>query len=149
MLLLKETTNTLCSLAFSPDGKWLAAAGYRGTVLVWDLTTQTFAGKKLGYSDIIEPVFFAGNGLFGLQLAVRGGLLGWELEGEYSTFSYCLLPKERRVSRAVAVSPDRRHICLAFPASVQCYSWPDFKTVWRQNFRSTRVCVLGYSADGR
>lgn len=54
------------SLAFSPDGKWLAAAGGRplaaGEVKLWDVQTRQLLRTLQGHSDCIYSVAFSPDG---------------------------------------------------------------------------------------
>lgn len=147
MLLFKDTKQGLNSLAFSPDGKWLAAGGYRGNVLLWNLTTGKFAGKQRGCEQNVNTVFFAGDELFGLEVRwpmSPPGLYSWELTpgGEPRPRP----PREKRQVYGATVSPDERHLCLLFDKELQCLSLPDYKLIWRDNIRLGPVVC---SADGR
>src|SRR5262245_1715711 len=147
MLRFKDTKQGLNSLAFSSDGKWLAAGGYRGNVLLWDLTTGTFAGKKRGCEQNVNTVFLVGDELFGLEVRwpmSPPGLYSWELTP--GSEARPRPPREKRQVYAVTATQDGSHACLLFDGVLQCYTLPDFTTVWRKNVREG---PLVYSADGR
>jgi WD40 repeat protein len=142
MLLLKNTNNGLSCLAFSPDGQMLAAGGYRGTVLLWDLVAGKLLKKLPGFTRNVETVFFSGNELYGFE-GVR--LWMWDLAGDD--------PPQRRGTKddlaffAAAGSATGDRVCVALHPGLSCYSLPHFKSLWHTKFTWPRV--LSFSADGR
>src|SRR5262245_9767945 len=125
MLLLKETKNGLCSLAFSPDGQMLAASGYHGTVLLWDLAAGTFLNKRRGCDRKVETVFFAGKELYGHEFP---SLWVWDLTSDS--------PPQRRPKTyelpyfAAIGSVAGDYVCLGLHPGLHCYSLPKFELAW-------------------
>jgi hypothetical protein len=50
------------SVAFSPDGKWLATRSFDGTVKLWDAATGQELLTLKGYSDVVTSVTFSPDG---------------------------------------------------------------------------------------
>jgi WD40 repeat protein len=55
---LAEHADPVCGVAFSPDGRHLAAAS-SGEVRVWDLTTRTVTRTLRGHSGTVWSVAFS------------------------------------------------------------------------------------------
>jgi len=57
-------------LAFSPDGKLLAAGGAEGSVRLWDAATGKVAGDLKGSQGRVTSLAFGANG----KLLASGGI---------------------------------------------------------------------------
>ena len=100
----------LRGIAFSPDGKRIAAGGSDRTIAVWDVATRHLAARLAGHFQKVESVaFHPKNGLLvsgGNDRTVRRGIpqIGLEL---YTYLGHTF------VIRHVLVSPDGRMLASA------------------------------------
>ncbi len=67
-------------VAFSPDGKWLAAAYEQETVLVWDVASGKIIHTYTGHTDYVEGVSFSPNGKVLASVGDDGNLILWNVE---------------------------------------------------------------------
>ena len=60
---LKGHTNTVNSVTFSPDGKWIVSGSSDKTIRVWDAMTHDAVGDPLeGHSSLVTSVAFSPDG---------------------------------------------------------------------------------------
>jgi WD40 repeat protein len=143
---------SLNCLAFSPDGRTLAAGGYHGVVRLWDLDTKQLSGSYSTGNWNHSAVLFMPDGE-GLLVLVGGRLLLFDALGGFSGERPS--GETRRFFSAAAGSGDGR-LCLGHHSGSYTLSglgqWqlPDFTPDWRLRAQMPgRVTSLSYSADGR
>jgi WD40 repeat protein/tRNA A-37 threonylcarbamoyl transferase component Bud32 len=98
------------SVAFSADGKWLAAGSSAGLVRVWDAATarELFTQPTPGQAGVSGLAFSGPDGRFLIAATADNMIQGWATLSGKPAFT---LRGHRGAVRAVACSPDGR--CLA------------------------------------
>ncbi len=61
---LKNHSNWVKSVAFSPDGKYLASGSYDNTVKLWSVESQKEVVTLQGHSDWVTSVAFSPDGKY-------------------------------------------------------------------------------------
>ena len=62
MAFLRVRSNSVNSVAFSPDGKTLASGDNTSTIRLWDVDTVTLIGILRGHTDYVNSVAFSPDG---------------------------------------------------------------------------------------
>jgi hypothetical protein len=105
MQVLRGRRHRVAELAFSPDGRWLAAGSYRGGVHVWDTADPTAAPQCPPLPDpslVPESLAFRTDGRLFINTYTR-----WSL---YDPAAQTLTPLRRVQAVWVAPSPDGRRV---------------------------------------
>jgi len=70
------------SIAFSPDGKLLAAGAYNGTLRLWDLSTGKQSAVLKGHTSLINNLAFSPDGTLLATSGVDSTLFVWDVAKE-------------------------------------------------------------------
>jgi len=69
------------SIAFSPDGNWLASGSADSTIILWDLIKSAPSGAPLrGHKDSVLAVSFLKDGKQLVSVGEKGTIIFWDIE---------------------------------------------------------------------
>ena len=147
--------NFMC-VAFSPDGRQLAAGGWRtdGAVSIWDVKTgrkiHRLAGLKLAVNAM---AFTPSHGRYLVTAGEDGAVRVWDRAAEKELYE--LPPRQEGRVTGLAFSPDGRHLaCCGWDKTVRIWdiSSPDPGS-WKQRRPlldpTGSVQCVAFSPDGR
>jgi WD40 repeat protein len=138
---LKGHSESLSSLAFSGDGKWLAGVGHEQSLCLWSLDTEKtgkLAKVLVGHGSKAPELAFAPDNA---HLATGGPKARvWQIPGGTSGLTF------DRPVRSVAWSPDNKHIATAGPEGVQLWDVAGGKPT---HVADTPAHVVAFSREPR
>ncbi len=130
---LRGHTTRVCAVAFSSDGRWLASAGQRNEVKVWDLTTQQAIKSFQHNGD--WGIFFLANDR---QLATNTGEV-WDIESGEMVHS---------ASPQATFSPDGHWMAAAASNSpIELWNTDTWQVERTLDRHSDAVIGMAFSAD--
>ncbi len=116
----KDSATHFFTVAFSPDGQWLAAGGWDGKVRLWNLASGRLECATLeGHSGEVHQVIFSPDGRSLASAGNEGKVRLWEVESGRDLGS---LAVRTGSVRTVAFSPDGRKLAAAGSDGV-IYLW--------------------------
>jgi WD40 repeat protein len=130
VLTLKEHTNVVWSVAFSPDGRRLACGSVDQTVKVWDAQTGEVALCLRGHTGAVVSVAFSPDGRHLASASDDRTVKVWNAEREQEALTL----KGPPVGQSnVAFSPDGRRLASAYYGV-----WDSKQAKWTPN--GVKVC---------
>jgi len=145
---LQGTTNSAYSVAFSPDGRTLAAGTFDGRVLLWDKANHTLiASLSAGPGNKVSGVAFSPDGRT-LAAGTDKGTLLWDTANQTLIVGVSTDPDEGVES--VAFSPDGRTLA-AGTSFGRVLLWDPVKQTQIASLSAGTVAVesVAFSPDGR
>ncbi|KAB8213051.1 WD domain protein [Aspergillus novoparasiticus] len=138
---LEGHSDSIWSVAFSPNGCILASGDYKGTIILWDTTTGIERQTLKGYLGTVLSLAFSPNGRT-LASADSSSIKLWDT----TTGIECqTLYSHSGIASSVAFSPDGRTLAFADGSSIKL--WDTTTGIERQTLKG--YSPLAFSPDGR
>jgi WD40 repeat protein len=128
------------SVAFSPDGKWLASGDRRGVIRIWNVADGTIIREWAAHGEEIIAVLFSPDG--SLLVSATDRVVNIWRTGDWSLVHQIVqIPG---VS-AIAFSPDGKLLAIGDYLKTRVIQVSD----WKEVLRLRRAGALAFSPDGR
>ncbi len=138
------------AVAFSPDGRLVAAGSARGTAFVWEAGTGKPVHQLHGEGNYVHALAFSPDGRALVSAVTNGPVAAWDV-GTGKPLPG--LPGKRRHVRALAFSADGKLLATGggpdHDGDVLLWDWPARKERWNVTAHPSVLNMLAFSPDGR
>ncbi len=135
------------TVAWSPDGRYIASGGDDNTVRVWDAGTKDTIAIYHGHTDVVEAVTWLPDSLHIASTSIDHTVRVWNINTNNTIFTY---RRRSSVVQAVACSPDGKYIAFASSdQTVQIWDITANREVFIYRGHSGSVHAVAWSPDGR
>ncbi len=125
------------TIAYSPDGKYLAAGSENRTIKIWNISTQQEIVTLSGHAKGVSSIAYSPDGKYLASGSYDSKIKIWDMHThqEIATFS-----GHAKVVHSIAYSPDGKYLASGSG---------DFKIkIWDMHTHQEIATLLGYSEDG-
>jgi WD40 repeat protein/serine/threonine protein kinase len=133
---LKGHKASLRTIAFSPDGRWLASAGVENRVILWDVDRAQAIREYTGHQSTVPAVAFSPDGMRVASASGAGDLHVWDPVTLQLDWAQSLAPAPE--AWWIVFSPDGKWIVTG--------SWNGILTVFNA-VNGTKIASLGQTSS--
>ena len=143
----------ISQVAFSPDGKLLAAANWNRTIGLWNTITGRSIATLTGHQDGINSIAFSSNHQSANSYFLVSGsedktVKLWQISDNKTSLLHTLTGHQEGI-KTVAISPDGKLIASgSYDKTIKLWNW-DGKFKQTLTGHNLAITALAFSADGR
>ncbi|MBD2179179.1 PD40 domain-containing protein [Pseudanabaena sp. FACHB-1998] len=140
---LTDHSRDVSTVAYSPDGKYIATGSYDTTVKLWDVN-----GKKLhtfaGHKDVVTSVAFANDSQYIASASIDRTVKIWNIESkEVKSFDFS------EGINSVAFSPDGKQLAITSGKEIFLIALSNGEKLQTLKGHSDEVLNATFSPDGK
>ena len=120
---LEGHSDLVFSVAYSPDGKYIASGSADKSVIVWDTESRSCVATLKGHSNVVSSVAYSPDGKYIASGSADNSVKVWGADANSASYGTCvatLMSHSDRV-RSVAYSPDGKYIASGSDISVKIW----------------------------
>src|SRR5262249_26289586 len=134
------------SVAFSPDNRWLAAAGPEHTVKVWDVATGQLHWTRGGHTWHVTAVAFHPAGQLLASASWDQTVRVWDVA---TGATVAELPKQTYCVMDVTFDQDGKQLAVAcLDGWVKVWEWPSRRELFARRVLNWNTYRVAFSPDG-
>ncbi|HEU0002536.1 MAG TPA: serine/threonine-protein kinase [Ktedonobacteraceae bacterium] len=135
------------TLAWSPDGRYIASAGNDNSVLVWETSTRNVITCFQAHTDSVQMVAWSPDGKHIASASIDHTVRIWDAHSRQVKFVY---RNSVSIVHDLSWSPDGRHIALAgSDHTVQIWNVQERSKIFTYKGHSDSVQAVAWSPDGQ
>lgn len=136
----------VCSVAYSPDGNWIASGGGDWLVKIWNPSTKSLALQFAGHTSTVASVAYSPDGTMIASGAADNTAKLWSITNRRLLYT---MNVGSTVS-SVAISPDGQTIATGdYAYNVTLWQLSNGRSIKTLKGHSSRVLSLAFSPDGK